>query len=315
MKNLLSVLVVCLLSANLVFAQETTVFYQSNSVVANSKDNAKFYVVYKPMDNGLVAYKKFSSTNTLLEKGSLQNMTTMEKEGEIYTYYKNGQVKDMVTYSDGLPNGKKIHYFESGKVNFVIDYKSAGYGLENANISVTKYLFCANPKGEVLLDSGNGTFYEYDAEENVTQEGVVLNSLPDGTWKGYENNRLAFKEVYKNGNMISGERYGADGQVFSYTARNSRPEPKGGMNKFYNFIVSGLQSAVIEEENKVSGKVMLKFVVESNGKLQNIKVVNSSNPKLASLAVNVLNHAPKWNPATQQGLPVEMAFYLPINLR
>lgn len=41
-------------------AQETTVFYQSNSVLATSKDNAKFYVVYEPSSNGLVAYKKFS---------------------------------------------------------------------------------------------------------------------------------------------------------------------------------------------------------------------------------------------------------------
>ena len=298
-------------------AQETTVFYQSINILATSKDNAKFYVVYKPSADGLIAYKKYSIDNLILEKGTVDNVTSLAKEGEITTYYINGKPKDVTYYESGLPSGEKIHYFNSGDINYKIYQTSAGYGKSDAVSSSTNYFYCASPKGKVLLQDGNGEFEEYGNDEDLIQKGVVKNSLPDGLWKGYENNRISFLEEYQNGILIKGESFDSNGNGRIYLSKDSRPKPKGGMDKFYNYISNAMQEmAIAQGEEDLDGKLMLKFVVGSTGDIKDVKLVKSStNNQFNTIAIEVLKKSPKWLPATEHGLPVETAFFMPLSMR
>lgn len=298
-------------------AQETTVFYQSNTLVADSKDNAKFYIVYKPANNTkLIAYQKFSIDNFLLEKGHISNMQSLAKEGEVINYYANGNVKDITNYKDGLPSGEKTHYFNSGKVNYKISYTAAGYGYGSAETSSTKYIYCANPEGKVLLENGNGEFEEYGINEEITQKGLVKHTFADGIWKGYENGKLIFIEVYKKGNLVKGEKYEPNGNTQYYTVRNSRPSPKGGLNEFYTYIATTMYDMAQAQNHNLEGDMLVKFIVESTGEIKEVRLVKSTNnPLINAMAVDVLAKSPKWKPATQQGQPIDMAFFMPISMR
>ncbi len=53
-------------------------------------------------------------------------------------------------------------------------------------------------------------------------------------------------------------------------------------------------------ENGVQGKVIVRFVVERDGSLSNIKVLQSSDERLSQEAVCVVGEMPKWIPAKQE---------------
>jgi TonB family protein len=316
MKKLLFIGIVCIGLQVASKAQETTIFYQSNSIVANSKDNAKFYVVYKPENDKLISYQRFSIDNVLLEKGTILNMQSLTKEGKVTSYYSNGNIKDMVNYEGGLPSGEKLHYFNNGSINYKIYHTAAGYGKGSAATSSTKYIYCANPQGKIILKDGNGEFEEYGTNQQLLQKGTVAHTLPDGIWKGYEDGNLLFLEAYKKGNLIKGETYTLNGSTHFYTNRNSRPKPKGGINDFYNYIAEAMQDMAQTQNGSLQGQVVLKFIVESTGQLKDIRIVKSaSNPRINAMAVAALTNAPKWTPATELGQPVDMAFFMPITMR
>lgn len=291
-------------------AQETTVYYHNNNIVTKNTDSATYYIKFNKQDDGSFAFQRYCMDNVLKEKGTIQNTTTLIKEGEISTFYTNGNLMDKSNFIAGLPSGIQTHYFADGTINYKIIVNSAGYGFTNQAESETKYLFCATPDHQVILEDGNGYFKAYNEQLEVIQEGAAVNTIPDGTWKGYENNQLAFTEVYKNGVLIKGENFSSDGNVYQYAQRTKRPEPKGGINSFYEYISASLQNAY-----GIDAKVMMKFTVDPSGNLKNIEVVNSSNSRVNSLAISALKNAPKWKPALEQGKPVQFAYYMPINIK
>ena len=291
-------------------AQEVTRYYLNNNILTQSKDSATYQIKFKTAENGLVNFERYCLDGQLKEKGTFQNMTTMVREGEITTFYSNGNKKDVSFYADGLPNGIKTHYFTTGEINYKILINSAGYGENHQEEENIKYLFCMDKSGKIILEDGNGRFISYNDDLEISQEGNVKNTTADGTWKGFDKGNLVFSESYQKGKLIKGESYAANGKIYTYQQRNKRPEPKGGISNFYSYIISSMQDLDLNNE-----KMMMKFVVDVNGSLKNIEVVNSSNQKINTLAVNTLKNAPKWNPALEQGKPVQVSYYMPISIK
>ena len=67
--------------------------------------------------------------------------------------------------------------------------------------------------------------------------------------------------------------------------------------------------AKIESCHLPIGKVMVSFVVEKNGKLTHINVVNSTNPALNNNAIKIVNEMPLWNPGKINGENVRVKCY------
>src|SRR6476659_6303451 len=126
-------------------AQETTVYYHNNNEVTKSTDSATYYIKFSKLDDGSFAFQRYCMNHILKEKGTVQNISTLIKEGEIATFYPNGNVMDKTNFIAGLPSGIQTHYFEDGTVNYKIIVNSAGCGFNNKAESETKYLFCATP--------------------------------------------------------------------------------------------------------------------------------------------------------------------------
>jgi antitoxin component YwqK of YwqJK toxin-antitoxin module len=310
MKKIYFILFAIVLFGISVQAQELNRYYLNNNIPTQSKDSATYQIKFKTTDNGLVSFMRYCMDGQLKEKGTFQNMITLIKEGEITTFYSDGKKKDVSFYTDGLPNGIKTHYFPTGEINYKILVNSAGYGENHQKEESIMYLFCIDKNGKTTLEDGNGRFISYNDDLEISQEGNVKNTIADGTWKGFDKGNLVFSESYQNGKLIKGESFAADGKVYNYQQRNKRPEPKGGISNFYSYIISSMQDLNLNNE-----KMMMKFVVDVNGNLKDIEVVNSSNRKINTLAVSTLKNAPKWNPALEQGKPVQVAYYMPISIK
>lgn len=67
---------------------------------------------------------------------------------------------------------------------------------------------------------------------------------------------------------------------------------------------------------KEQGRLMVDFVVTTEGGFTNITVRNSGRyPNIAKEAIRVIQNMPKWKPATQDGKPVNVAYSLPVVVR
>ncbi len=89
----------------------------------------------------------------------------------------------------------------------------------------------------------------------------------------------------------------------------------GGYEQFNKFLVNNIKYPEICKENQIEGTVVLKFIVDKYGKINNITVAKHSDENLEKEVIRVLLKSPKWNPARQNGKAVAMYFYLPFDFK
>jgi TonB family protein len=82
---------------------------------------------------------------------------------------------------------------------------------------------------------------------------------------------------------------------------------------FIEWINKNLKYPVEAAKAGISGKVYLSFIVDSKGKVGNIKVVKSVHPLLDEAALNLIKSCPDWEvPGYQRGHAVNVMFSFPI---
>lgn len=89
----------------------------------------------------------------------------------------------------------------------------------------------------------------------------------------------------------------------------------GDLGKFRNWVMANVKYPQIALENGIQGNVVVKFVVEKDGKLSNIQVLQSPDKTLADAAVQVLQKSPKWKPGKQRNKPVRVTYTLPVSFK
>ena len=93
------------------------------------------------------------------------------------------------------------------------------------------------------------------------------------------------------------------------------PEYPGGQDQMVQFIQQNVQYPEISRENEVEGKVYIRFVVDIEGSLTDIKILKGVDEHIDAEALRVVQAMPKWSPGTQKGKPVRVTFTLPINFK
>lgn len=102
-------------------------------------------------------------------------------------------------------------------------------------------------------------------------------------------------------------------KIFSFVEQN--PDFPGGQNALMDFINSNLKYPEAEKLKRVSGFVMVRFVVDENGKLIAPVISKGINPNLDAEALRVVNMLPNFNPGKQNGKPVKVYFNMPIRFK
>ncbi len=90
------------------------------------------------------------------------------------------------------------------------------------------------------------------------------------------------------------------------------PAFKGGETAIYNFINSNIVYPQTAKESLISGKVNVRFSIETDGTVSGVSVIRGINPALDAEAVRVIKLLPAWNPATIDGKPVKVWYTIPV---
>jgi protein TonB len=103
-----------------------------------------------------------------------------------------------------------------------------------------------------------------------------------------------------------------DEKVYISAGLETKPEFKGGLNKFYEYIAKNFRTPDVPGLN---GKLLISFVVEKDGSITDIKALKDIGYGTAEEAIRLLKNCPKWSPAIQNGKTVRCQFMLPLNIQ
>lgn len=94
-----------------------------------------------------------------------------------------------------------------------------------------------------------------------------------------------------------------------------RPEFPGGNEALMQYLMQNLQYPETARKINVEAIALVSFTVDKNGDIRNAKSLKNIGYGIDKEALRVVNEMPKWNPAVQNGKPVEMEYTLEVNFK
>ena len=100
-------------------------------------------------------------------------------------------------------------------------------------------------------------------------------------------------------------------QVFDVVEK--MPEYPGGQAALFEYLSKNVKYPADAEKQKIEGRVLVSFVVNTDGSITDISVERKAFPSLDAEAVRVISGMPKWIPGEQKGQKVRVKYTVPLN--
>lgn len=159
--------------------------------------------------------------------------------------------------------------------------------------------------GKVTHYRKNGDTLEICNYKNDLREGESIKYFPNG--------RIAVKEFYEYGNMLEQSFYTPEGRDTTENLFNRKAIPPIGYN---NIITNNLIYPPKAREQRITGRVLVSFIVERDGSISTIK---TAEPRLGGgleeEAIRLISLLPDFTPGIKDGAPIRFVFHIPIDFR
>lgn len=142
-------------------------------------------------------------------------------------------------------------------------------------------------------DLKKGKSIEIEFPRKIKKEGM---QLFNGSWK---NDQINWQLVENSVDL---------NKIF--TKVEEMPVYPGGNEKMYQFLGRSIKLP----ETDISGKVYTSFVIDKNGNVTDIKITKGLSKEIDDAVVRGLEKLLKFNPGKINGLPVNVAYSLPITI-
>jgi len=106
-----------------------------------------------------------------------------------------------------------------------------------------------------------------------------------------------------------------DDKIYKLADISEIPEYTGGMEAFYKFVSENYKTPKTPDDIKLTGKVYVTYIIETNGEISNIKVLRDIGYGTGEEAVRVLKLSPKWTPGKINNEAVRTTYSLPIAIQ
>lgn len=93
------------------------------------------------------------------------------------------------------------------------------------------------------------------------------------------------------------------------------PEYPGGYAAMMRYLAQNVKYPQTAQENGTQGKVVVQFVVDTDGSIINAHVLTSVDFYLDKEALRVIKSMPRWTPGKLNGKPVRVRYTVPVNFR
>lgn len=184
-------------------------------------------------------------------------------------------------------NGLIVITSKDGKPVYIVDGQQVD-GIDNINSDHIE-------KMEVIKDQDHPLVKQYNAKN-----GLIVITSKEGT------ELFSPKEV-KDNVIESSEK---DAPVFYIV--EDMPQFPGGKPALKTYIYSNLEYPEKAKSQKIEGDAVVQFVIDTDGRPEDVKVIRSSYQGFDDPAMKVIREMPDWNPGKQRGKAVNVQFAVTI---
>lgn len=311
MRNYLLTIILFIFSIPALHAQHKKPhFFKDNGTSVKNKDSADYYrTIDNPAaENEYYTISEYFMNDQLKSKGYSLTTDPVKYERDYVSYFKNGHKHSEISYTKGLQDSV-TNYYPNGNLYRHLIIKNIP--------SIPPLIYIETVKdstGKEMVVKGNGkaVFYGKNFKE-ITDSGNVRNGLQDSVWTGIYDKDIKYKEVFEHGHLTSGTSTDNKNVTFTYKQRLIQPAYQGGIHELYAYISRKTKYPPKAVELGTQGTVHLKFAVEKDGRITEVKVMNSVDPDLSEEAIRVLLSVRSMEPGLYRGRPSKMYFNLPVS--
>ena len=102
-------------------------------------------------------------------------------------------------------------------------------------------------------------------------------------------------------------------KVYDINAVDKQPEFRGGVSALQRYLAGSVRYPEVSRKNNSQGRVMVRFIINSNGTVASPQVLKSSGDFYLDMeALRVIEAMPKWKPGRIGKKKVRVYFVMPI---
>lgn len=90
------------------------------------------------------------------------------------------------------------------------------------------------------------------------------------------------------------------------------PEFPGGSEELLRYLSKNIKYPQIARENRIEGLVVVQFVIDEKGKINEPTIIRSIGGGCDEEAVRIIRGMPRWKPGIQRGIPVKVRYNVPV---
>ncbi|MGZ2368530.1 energy transducer TonB [Ancylomarina sp. YFZ004] len=255
--------------------------------------------------NDTIIYYKANHKPALGKEDAIRYITIKEKKENRFkiSTYRKTEDKWIKSFND------KVASFENDSVIII---KSQFKGL-----STNRFIY------RVFKSLGSGFHIkDYDKKGNLLTEGLSRKLIVPH-WEGqvtnyYKSGKLKSISRYKNNQVTSNEVWMNWGKLHLrnvFGTVDVMPQFKTGDEDVQRYVGSSVQYPRMAQENGITGRVIVNFIVDENGDVVYEHIRKSDDQCLDEAALTVIRNMPKWTPGLLDGKAVKVCYTIPINFR
>ena len=130
---------------------------------------------------------------------------------------------------------------------------------------------------------------------------------------GYESTRLSVGKPMAGEDLKIGLLPEGSNPNQSFDVVEEMPEFPGGSDALMKYLATNVHYPEAAEKAGVQGRVIVTFVVDSDGSISDASIIKSVDPSLDQEALRLVNSMPKWTPGKQDGKVVRVKYTIPIS--
>lgn len=308
MKHFLLLLFTCLCITSI--AQKTESFYDYNWKTSEP-GNARFFSTVEKTDSGWLRKDYYINGMSLQMQALYEDKDCKIKNGNASYYHPNGYASATGRFVKNKQEGIYMRYYSNGMTADSAFYRNGRHVGHRLVWHRNGYL---SDSIAHMNDSIDVQISWFD-DGSPSAGGYLLREKKHGKWKYYHHNGSPSGiEVFKNGELVSKEYFNEDGTPQSNIDNaNTDPVFKTGTQAWTKYLEKNLYwppGYKITNTNAVT--VGVQFVIDEEGKPQDVEVVVPFTKEFDKIAVTVIRKCPSWKPGVKQNRKVKTLFRQPV---
>lgn len=250
------------------------------------------------------------------------SVSIAQSQDTIVTYYDSDWIEisnpDSASYYGKTYKNKEnlwvaLDFYKSGQLQMRGSYKTPQkeerhglfeYFYENGQLK---------SRGNTTDGNKEGGWTVWFEDGQIREEIVFKTDKRNGELYTYwRNGQMKRRDIFTNDEFVRGEVWDSLGTKDAYYPYMQMPKFKGGDERLFRYLATKTKYPPKARKNGIEGTVLMQFIVQKDGTISNVRVLEGVHELLDEEAIRVISSMPKWKAGMQDGETVEVSFGLPL---